>query len=362
MSIFKRGNVYWYHFIFNGAHIQESSKQGNPRVARQMEAAHKTSLAKGEVGIREKKPVPTLKEFIDNRFEPWAKAQFEKTSPATWRRWYRYNLGLLKIFSPLAELNLDKITGENVADFAAHRQSKGLEVSSVNRSLQVLRRVLRSAVEWGVIPTPPKIKLLRGERHRERVVSPAEEARYLAAAPEPLASIATILIDSGMRPEECFRLKWESVTWVNGRNGTMLVTHGKTAAARRVLPMSPRVRTILENRWNGAGKPEIGWVWDAPTKSRHIEPSTLKKQHANTFKTVAEQAALNNFKPVRPFVLYSLRHTFLTRLGESGCNVWTLARIAGHASIQMSSRYVHPGEDSVLDALANFEAKAALPA
>src|SRR5579859_7794128 len=130
MSIFKRGNVYWYHFCFNGQHIQESTKQGNPRVARNMEAAHRTSLAKGEVGIRERKAVPTLKEFIQDRFEPWAKAQFEKTSPATWRRWYRYNLGLLKAYIPLAELKLDKITSENVADFAAHRQSKGLEVSS----------------------------------------------------------------------------------------------------------------------------------------------------------------------------------------------------------------------------------------
>ncbi len=37
---------------------------------------------------------------------------------------------------------------------------------------------------------------------------------------------------------------------------------------------------------------------------------------------------------MRPFVLYSLRHTFLTRLGESGCDVWTLARIAGHSSDQ----------------------------
>ena len=53
MSIFKRGRVYWYHFIFLGEHIQESTKQGNPRVARQMEAAHKTALAKGEAGFRE---------------------------------------------------------------------------------------------------------------------------------------------------------------------------------------------------------------------------------------------------------------------------------------------------------------------
>jgi hypothetical protein len=37
MSIFKRGNVYWYHFLFNGEHVQKSTKQGNPRTARQVE-------------------------------------------------------------------------------------------------------------------------------------------------------------------------------------------------------------------------------------------------------------------------------------------------------------------------------------
>ena len=50
-------------------------------------------------------------------------------------------------------------------------------------------------------------------------------------------------------------------------------------------------------------------------------------------------------------MLYTLRHTFLTRLGESGCDVWTLARIAGHSSIAMSARYVHPSADRVLNAI-----------
>jgi site-specific recombinase XerD len=89
-------------------------------------------------------------------------------------------------------------------------------------------------------------------------------------------------------------------------------------------------------------------------RSGHVESCSLKKQHAKTFETVAEQAAKNNLKPVRPFVLYSLRHTFLTRLGESGCDVWTLARIAGHSSISISSRYVHPSDDAVLDAMSRL--------
>ena len=56
--IYKRGNVYWYKFMWNGQLVRESTKQGNDKVARQMEAAHRTSLAKGEVGIRERKPAP----------------------------------------------------------------------------------------------------------------------------------------------------------------------------------------------------------------------------------------------------------------------------------------------------------------
>jgi integrase len=251
--------VYWYHFFFNGTHIQESNKPGNPRVARQMESAHRTSLAKGEVGLLEKKPMPSLKEFIDTRFEPWAKAQFEHSSPKTWKGWYRTNLRVLSSFPSLAEKKLDKITTEDVTGFAAHRQAKEMQTSSINSSLRVLRRLLRIAVEWGVIPTSPKVKLLRGELHRERVITPAEEAKYLAAAPEPLCSIATVLIDTGMRPEECFRLRWESITWANGRHGSFLVTHGKTAAARRMLPMTPRVRSILETEWQRAAKPdEVG--------------------------------------------------------------------------------------------------------
>jgi integrase len=349
----KRGTcgVYSFKFMWHGKLVRKSTKQANDKIARQIESATRVALAKGEVGIREKKAAPILSEFIDNRFEPWARSRFEKTSPKTWAAYYRVGLSAIKEYKRIAGTRLDAITSEIVADFAAHRQAAGMQVSTVNSSLQVLRRSLRLAVEWGALESAPLINMLPGARHRERVVTPHEEARYLAAAPEMLAAIATVLVDSGLRPEECFRLHWDSITWTNGRFGTLLVTHGKTAAARRVLPMTPRVRRILESRWNSAGKPDEGWVWPATTRSGHVEPSSFRKQHAKTFKTIAKVAAKNDLKPVRPFVLYSLRHTFLTRLGESGCDAWTLARIAGHSNISMSSRYVHPSENAVLDAM-----------
>jgi len=279
MSIYKRGRIYWYKFTFNGEAIRESTRPKNQVVARNMESAHRTSLAKGEVGIRDKKQSLTLAKFCDERFEPWAKSTFEKNSPKTWLDFYRVGIRTIKNYKPLSGLRLDEITSERASEFSAYRQSQGLQVSTVNSSLRVLRRMLRLAVEWGELDSVPKIKRLPGERHRERVVTPEEEARYLAAGTQQLGAIATLLVDSGMRPEECYRLRWESITWTNGRNGTFLVTHGKTAAARRVLPMTPRVRMILEARWESAGRPADGWIWPAPTKRGHVEPSSLKKQH-----------------------------------------------------------------------------------
>src|SRR5215469_14524712 len=126
--IYKRGKIYWYKFMWNGSSIRESTKQGNDKVARQMESAHRTSLAKGEVGIRERKPIPTLSEFIDLRFEPWAKATFEKTSPKTWFDYYRVGLRKIRAYRVLANAKLDEISGETVVGFAAYRQAQGLQV------------------------------------------------------------------------------------------------------------------------------------------------------------------------------------------------------------------------------------------
>jgi hypothetical protein len=58
--------------------------------------------------------------------------------------------------------------------------------------------------------------------------------------------------------------------------------------------------------------------------------TTVRKKHKTA---IAESG-------VTPFVLYSLRHTFLTRLGEAGCDVWTLARIAGLTRVDLMARSV----------------------
>ena len=129
--------------------------------------------------------------------------------------------------------------------------------------------------------------MVPGEKHRERVLTADEETVYFAGAksdsmdqhldPTLLADAATILLDCGLRPEECFRLRPENVG-----NGVVEIHFGKTDNARRRVPMTARVQAIVEMRLAKTNGSE--WLFPAQTKSGHIEPSSLKKQHARAIK------------------------------------------------------------------------------
>jgi len=121
MSIYKRGGIYWYKFQWHRKLVRESTKQGNNKIARSMESAHKTSLAKGEVGFRDKKPVPTLVEFCEKRFVPWIKTT---TALKTSTDYYGSGIRAIKCCKSIAERPLDEISSEQFAEFAAFRQAQ----------------------------------------------------------------------------------------------------------------------------------------------------------------------------------------------------------------------------------------------
>ena len=178
MAVYRRGRVWWYRFTWNAHPIRESTKQTNRRVAEQIEAAHKTSLAKGEVGIRDRVPVPTLKDFAEQDFLPFIEARF-KNKPKT-LEYYKNGIKNLTGFAPLANSTLDTITSAKIAAFVTKRRESGLQVNSINRQLEVLRRMQKLATEWGKVNRAlPKVEMLPGENHRDRVLTPDEDERYL---------------------------------------------------------------------------------------------------------------------------------------------------------------------------------------
>jgi hypothetical protein len=152
--VYKRGRVWWYKFACNGNPVRESTKQTNKRVAEQIEAARKTALAKGEVGIRDRAPVPTLREFAERDFMPFTESRFQN-KPKT-LEYYTSGVKNVIAFIPLGNSTMDTIAAGKIAAFVAKKRDAGLQVTSINRQLEVLRRMLRLATEWKTREGPPE--------------------------------------------------------------------------------------------------------------------------------------------------------------------------------------------------------------
>jgi integrase len=197
--IYKRGNVYCYKFQWAGKLIRESTKQGNDKVARQMEAAHRTSLAKGEVGIREKKSAPTLRDFLKDEFLPFAETK-HAGKPLT-LRYYKQGSAMLTKTSGLAGLRLYEVTDQHAQDFA--RRHSTLSASGINRGLRTLRRALNLAYQWGKLEKPVRIALAKGEKQRDRVLTEDESEKYLKACQQPWRDCATVILDEGLDRVRC---------------------------------------------------------------------------------------------------------------------------------------------------------------
>jgi integrase len=356
-NVYKRegSDFYTYEFYFQNKRVRKCTDQSDKDVAWDMMAAHRTRLARGESGILERKRI-SLADFLKREFVPFIQSKCA-AKPAT-LRYYRYGVSELQA-SDFASLDLSEITDQHAGQFAAKRAN--LSPSTVNCGLRTLRRALYLAFEWGKLDRMPQVTLARGERQRERVLSDSEVEAYLAACAQPWRDAATIMLGTGMRPSEVFSLRWESVH-LNGKGGLLQVAQGKSRAAKRMLPMVPRVYSVLKARRTAEEQPENGWVFSAKTKSGHLEGYCAKNQHSAALKTIrkaAEEAGCET--PIQAFPPYTLRHTALTRLAEAGCDAHTLARIAGHSSILITQRYVHPGTDAVERAFAALPEALATP-
>jgi integrase len=77
-------------------------------------------------------------------------------------------------------------------------------------------------------------------------------------------------------------------------------------------------------------------------------PTSLAHLHAK-----ARKAALGL---PEEFVLHSLRHTFCTRLSEAGAEAFQIRKLAGHHSVTVSERCVHPTPESAALAIRRLDA------
>lgn len=346
MRVYKRGDVYWYELVFNGKRIQRSTKSKNQRTAGQIASAYFTSLVKGEVGIIERKPVPTFAKAMKDFLE-WSERE-HVAHPETAARYKYSSLPLLKFFK---DRPLDQISAEDVESYKTRRSreksrqsGERLRPATVNRELACLRRMINHTTKGNPELRNPvsQVKFTDEDNQQTRVLSFIEQKAYLAECTPLLRNVATIILETGMRPGEVFEL---TPRVIDIDRGYLRIEAGKTKAARRQIELTIGAKAILRPLIEAAAG---GYLFP---NERDVSRCIESVQGAHT-RALADSR-------VSPFRLYDLRHTWATRAAQSGIDLVTLAAMMGHARIQMVLRYAHPTQThqaAAMEKLAEYNA------
>lgn len=319
MDLYRQeGSKYWTaDFTISGRRIRKSTKQTTKAKAMEVAAEFIRQAQRDEMPIRQG-PAPRLREFVEERFLPYLKAS---TLDQNTKRYYQTGWRLLSE-TKAASWRLDSIVPAEV-DMLSFSHSG----ANANCALRTLRRILSLGRDWGVVQNVPRISL-RKERERSAVFDADMENQLLAVAPQPLKDVFIICHDTGMRPDEIIRMRWDDVLW---DKSLIFIPDGKTETARRYVALSDRVRNLLRVRAQD-------------TKSEWVFPSTRKKGSHMSYFPVAKQFSKARKDAGLPnsLVLYSARHSFATDMLDKTGNIVLVGKMLGHRSVTTTQRYLHP--------------------
>lgn len=237
-------------------------------------------------------------------------------------------------------VRLDDITTDWVDAWIARLKQIGNSNGTVNRKLAALSKVMSYAHRRGKVKARPHFERQLESEGRLRYLTQAEEVAALATlsqwGKDDHAEAVCVLVDSGIRPSELWRLEGRDC---NFENGTMAIWQTKNKRPRSV-PMTRRVRDIIARRNELTPKGQRlfpfgnDWMGHAWERMKHAMGLGEDSQ----------------------FVPYTLRHTCASRLIQRGVSMRVVQEWMGHRSIVVTMRYAHLSPTNLLEAVKVLEA------
>jgi integrase len=294
---------------------------------------------------------PTLFEFAHS---PKLNEHFQTTCEPRSVKFYQQNLKTLVAFPPFQVNKLSKISASMIKDFSLWRakqvsdQSKELVTkASINNAIRTLRRVLILAQEWGMIKEVPTIHAVPNKNDkREEVLSDGDMQRMIELSRKvyPCSRfylLLPFLMSTGLRIGEACALLKEDVTFDgDGIPASIQIVKSKSAAGKRIVHLTPRAGEAL------AACLKISTCEFVFTKGTNGEAPIDRLYPSFQFRTLKRKLGL-----AAGLVLHCSRHSFCSNLINKGVNLAVVRDLAGHSSVQITARYVHPDAGVLKDAI-----------
>ena len=208
---------------------------------------------------------------------------------------------------------------------------KGNKISTINKKLSIWRVLAACAYEQGAISQIPRARSERVQEKPERYLSREEEEKLFALMDPEYRQTAIILIQTGLRISELFNLQWSDISLDEARR---MCIHNTKNGRRRYVPMTSAVHSILTER------------------KSYCEPWGVNKMRSfeQRFLDARRRSGIEGRVTV-----HTLRHTFASRLVQSGVDLYKVSKLLGHTNIKTTQRYAHLADSDLEDAISVLE-------
>ena len=262
-------------------------------------------------------------------------------------KWINPAVGTLP-FKDISQIQVEKIK-RNMQ--RAKRSPRTIEyVMSTFRQVWNLAKKSKELKGLNLGDSPSKdVKIKKRDNERKRYLTEDESESLLSALrekSEQAYQLSLVSLDSGARFSEVARLKWSHLD-IDGGIITFVDTKKAGGTKSRVVPMTSRLKELFKSM-------PMGGHADIVFPGANGEPMV---KISNTFPKVVDSIGLNKgIDDSRMKVCFhSLRHTYASRLVQSGVDLYPVQRLMGHSVSKMTERYSHLSNDTLMAAVQRME-------
>lgn len=201
--------------------------------------------------------------------------------------------------------------------------AQGVSNATVNRTLEVIRAILRKCVnDWEWLDRAPKIRMLKEPKRRIRYLTREEARRLIAELPEHLADMAIFSLATGLRQSNVTGLQWSQIDLAR----RLAWIHPDQAKARKAIPvpLNAAAMHVIQKRMGAH-----------PTHVFSFLGRVITQVSTKAWYAALKRAGIENFR------WHDLRHTWASWHVQEGTPLFVLQELGGWESPEMVRRYAH---------------------
>ena len=225
----------------------------------------------------------------------------------------------------LVGMDVDDIRAALLMDIRSDALHAGWSNRTANYLVSNVCAVLRACFVWEWRSAPaPRIKPLRLPPPRSRWLRPGEAQQLLLALPDPIAGMAELSLETGLRLGNVRGLRWSQVDLSVG------LIHIEAAEVKSraalTIPLTAGAQRLLRGRQ--AINDQDGLVF-------HRNGRLIESPNGVLWRKAVRTVGLRDFR------WHDLRHTWASWHVQSGTSIAVLKELGGWKTLSMVLRYAH---------------------